>query len=258
MPGETLNKSNSTRCRHRCVTSCHALGGASQRPCCRSNEPTRGSESDTLRFIQHVPKICSIICGAPDAFLPDKLDKPEGLIICADKGLDHALSAGITPDIIVGDFDSAKNDPPAGIRVIRAQPEKDDTDTILACETAISEGCDEIRLYCALGGRIDHTIANIQTLELLRRRGVDGMIIGRQERIYLLHERERQIPRFRGYVSVFSYGETCIVSEYGMKYGIVRYRLDNGYPLGVSNEVAEDFGRIIVHGGTALIVEHYE
>ncbi len=233
MPREMLNKSNSTR----------------------SNEPTRGSEFDTLRFIQHIPKICSIICGAPDAFLPDK---PEGLIICADKGLDHALSAGITPDIIVGDFDSAENSPPKGIRVIRAQPEKDDTDTILACETAISEGCDEIRLYCALGGRTDHTIANIQTLELLRRRGVDGMIIGRQERIYLLHERERQIPRFRGYVSVFSYGETCIVSEYGMKYGIVRYRLDNGYPLGVSNEVIEDLGRIIVHGGTALIVEHYE
>lgn len=200
-------------------------------------------------------KVCSIICGAPEVYVPDQ---PEGLIICADKGLDYALAAGITPDIAVGDFDSAGRVPTAGIRVLRAEPEKDDTDTILACETAIAEGCDEIRLYCALGGRTDHTFANIQTLEFLRRRGVNAEIIGCRERIYLVHEREVSIPRFKGYVSVFSYGETCIVSEFGMKYEIIRYRLDNGYPLGVSNEVAENVGRIIVHGGTALIIEHME
>ncbi len=202
-----------------------------------------------------MPKICSIICGAPDGVLPEK---PEGLIICADKGLDHALSAGITPDIAVGDFDSAESAPPPGVRVIRAEPEKDDTDTILACETAIEQGCDEIRLYCALGGRTDHTIANIQTLELLRKREVNAVIISECERIYLVHEREVEVPRFHGYVSVFSYGETCMVSQYGMKYGVVRYRFDNAYPLGVSNEITEETGRIIVHGGTALVVEHHE
>ena len=200
-------------------------------------------------------KICSIICGAPDGSLPEK---PEGLIICADKGLDHALAAGLTPDMIVGDFDSANSKPPEGIPVVRTIPEKDDTDTILACEAAIEEGCDEIRLYCALGGRTDHTIANIQTMEMMRQRGVNVTIVGNGERIYLVQEREAEIPRFRGYVSVFSYGETCIVSEYGMKYGLVRYRLDNAYPLGVSNEVADEVGRVIVHGGTALVIEHHE
>lgn len=200
-------------------------------------------------------KICSIICGAPSGALPEK---PEGLIICADRGLDHALAAGLVPDIVVGDFDSADSQPPEGVRVIRTVPEKDDTDTILACEVAIDEGCDEIRLYCALGGRTDHTIANIQTMEMMRRRGVNVTIVGEGERIYLAHEREVAIPKFRGYVSVFSYGEDCTVSEYGMKYGLVRYRLDNSYPLGVSNEVAEDVGRIIVHAGTALIIEHQE
>ncbi len=200
-------------------------------------------------------KICSVICGSPECFLPEK---PEGLIICADRGLDYALAAGITPDIAVGDFDSAEQLPPPGIRVIRADPEKDDTDTILACEAAIAEGCGEIRLYCALGGRIDHTIANIQTLELLRKRGVNGVIIGGTSRIYLVHEREAVIPAFSGYVSVFSYGETCMLSEYGMKYELVRYRMDNAFPLGVSNEVAGAEGRIIVHGGTALVIESRE
>lgn len=202
-----------------------------------------------------MPKICSIICGSPECYLPEE---PEGLIICADRGLDHALAAGLKPDIAVGDFDSAQQLPPNGTRVIRAEPEKDDTDTILACETAIAEGCDEIRLYCALGGRIDHTIANIQTLELLRKCGVNAVIISEKSRIYLVHEREAVIPAFNGYVSVFSYGETCMLSEYGMKYELVRYRLDNAFPLGVSNEVAGEVGRIIVHGGTALVIETIE
>ena len=200
-------------------------------------------------------KICSIICGAPDGRLPET---PEGLIICADRGLDHALAAGVVPDIVVGDFDSAGSQPPEGVRVVRTIPEKDDTDTILACEVALDEGCDDIRLYCALGGRTDHTIANIQTMEMMRQRGVNVTIVGNGERIYLAHEREVYIPKFPGYVSVFSYGEDCTVSEYGMKYGLVRYRLDNAYPLGVSNEVAEEVGRIIVHAGTALIIEHRE
>lgn len=197
-------------------------------------------------------KICSVICGSPEGKLNGR---PEGLVICADHGYDIALAAGVVPDIVVGDFDSASHRPPEDIRVIQVDPVKDDTDTILACETAIKEGCDEIRLYCATGGRPDHSIANIQTLEYLRVRGVYGVIVGDSFRIYLVHEREVVIPAFRGYVSVFSYGETCMVSEYGMKYNIVRYRLDNAMPLGVSNEVAESEGRIIVHGGTALVVE---
>ena len=179
-------------------------------------------------------RICSVICGSPEGNL---IGCPEGLIICADRGYDIAAAAGVTPDIVVGDFDS--------------------TDTILACDTAIEEGCDEIRLYCATGGRPDHTIANIQTLEYLRVRGVHGIIIGDRFRMYLVHEREEVIPAFSGYVSVFSYGETCMLSEYGMKYNLVRYRLDNAFPLGVSNEVAESEGHIIVHGGTALVVEYH-
>lgn len=202
-----------------------------------------------------MPKICSVICGSPEGRLNER---PEGLIICADRGYDIAAAAGITPDIIVGDFDSSEVRLPENVPVIRVNPEKDDTDTILACDTAIERGCDEIRMYCAMGGRPDHSIANIQTLEYLRIRGVHGIIVGEKFRMYLVHEREVTIPKFRGYVSVFSYGETCTVSEFGMKYGIVRYRLDNAYPLGVSNEVDADKGTVIVHGGTALIVECYE
>ena len=111
-------------------------------------------------------KICSIICGAPCSFDRERVS---GYVIAADSGLDRCLSAGITPDLVVGDFDSAKSDVPSGIESVRVKPEKDDTDTVLAANIAIERGYNELRFFCAVGGRISHTLANIQMLLLLKK-----------------------------------------------------------------------------------------
>ncbi len=200
-------------------------------------------------------KICSIICGAPDG----RIDKSlvEGLVICADSGLQHALAAGIMPDIVVGDFDSCTAEIPQGAEVIRVSPIKDDTDTILAADTAIQRGCNELRLFCALGGRFDHTFANVQTLEYLHNKGVSGALYGGSEKLRLLHQGDSvKIPRFEGFVSLFAITETATVTENGMKYPLVRYRLDRAFPLGVSNEVAEENAEIIVHSGAVILYEY--
>ncbi len=197
--------------------------------------------------------ICSIICGAPCAELDKSLI--EGLVIAADRGLDHALRAGITPDIAVGDFDSAESAVPAGVECIRVSPIKDDTDAMLAADTAIERGCGELRFFCALGGRLDHTIANIQMLHDLLERGVRAELYGAGERVYLLRGGAAEIARYDGYVSVFSYGESAVVSEAGVKYPLDRHRLTNSFPLGVSNEITAPTARITVHEGTALIIE---
>lgn len=200
--------------------------------------------------------ICTIICGAPDG----RIDKAlvEGLVICADKGFDHALAAGITPDIVVGDFDSSGLSTPDGIECIRVSPIKDDTDAMLAANTAIERGCTELRFLCALGGRFDHTFANVQMLEHLHRRGITAVLYGGDEKIALLHQGDTvRIPKFKGFVSLFSYTDTATVTEYGMKYEIVRYRLDNRFPLGVSNEVEAECGEIIIHCGTVILTEYH-
>lgn len=200
-------------------------------------------------------RICSIICGAPDGRLDRSL--VEGLIICADRGFDHATAAGLTPHIIVGDFDSSALALPSGIECIRVSPIKDDTDAMLAANTAIERGCTELRFFCALGGRFDHSFANVQMLEHLRKRGIRAALYGGDEKISLLHAGETvRLPRFEGFASVFSYGESAEVSEAGMKYPLERHRLDNTFPLGVSNEVTEDFGEITVHAGTIILCEY--
>lgn len=202
-------------------------------------------------------KVCSIICGAPDGSLDRELC--EGLVICADSGLHHALAAGIAPGIVVGDFDSCTAEIPQGAECIRVSPIKDDTDTILAADTAIERGCTELRFFCAVGGRFDHTFANVQMLSYLRERGVNGTLYGRAEKLYLLCEGEStDITKFGGFVSVFALSETATVSETGMKYPLAHHELKSSFPLGVSNEVAEECGRVEVHSGRVLICEYYE
>ncbi len=198
-------------------------------------------------------KVCSIICGAPCSELDTNLI--EGLVIAADRGLDYALTAGITPDIAVGDFDSAESPVPSGVECIRVSPIKDDTDTVLAANTAIERGCNELRFFCALGGRLDHTFANIQMLYDLIGRGICGKLYGNGECVYLLHDGAAEIPRYDGYLSVFSYGESALVSESGVKYPLDRHRLTNSFPLGVSNEITAQTARITAHEGTLLIME---
>lgn len=202
-------------------------------------------------------KICSIICGAPDGSIDKSL--VEGLVICADRGLDHALAAGITPDIVVGDFDSSTAEIPKGAECIRVSPIKDDTDTILAADTAIQRGYNRLRFFCAVGGRFDHTFANVQMLQYLRTKGAGGVLYGGSEKLYLLCAGESaEIAEFNGFVSVFALSDFAVVNEIGMKYPLSQYRLESGFPLGVSNEVAAGGGRIEVLEGAALICEYRE
>lgn len=202
-------------------------------------------------------KICSIICGAPDGSIDKSL--VEGLVICADKGLDHALAAGITPDIVVGDFDSCTAEVPDGAECIRVSPIKDDTDAILAADTAIQRGYNWLRFFCALGGRFDHTFANVQMLRYIKAKGADGVLYGGSEKLYLLCAGEStEIAEFNGFVSVFALSDFAVVNEIGMKYPLSQYRLESGFPLGESNEVAAGGGRIEVLEGTALICEYRE
>ncbi|MFA9382090.1 MAG: thiamine diphosphokinase, partial [Acetanaerobacterium sp.] len=83
-------------------------------------------------------------------------------VICADGGYDTALRIGITPHLFVGDMDSVRMSP-EGCEIMLSPAEKDDTDTMLAAKIAIERGYTDITIFGGLGGRLDHTLANIQT-----------------------------------------------------------------------------------------------
>lgn len=180
----------------------------------------------------------------------------EDRVICADRGIIHAQKLKIVPDLIIGDFDSYKSQLPENVEILRSVPEKDDTDTMLAVKTAISRGAKKIRIYGALGGRFDHTFANIQTLKFASENGCQAEIADEGNRIMLREKGVHQFRKMDGwYFSIFSYSEELnIKSLRGVKYPLENYLMKNSFPIGVSNEFEADSAELSIDSGTSLII----
>lgn len=197
-------------------------------------------------------RVCSIICGAPCGLSKERVS---GFVIAADSGIDRCAAAGIVPDLAVGDFDSAKTSVPIGVECVRVLPEKDDTDSILAARIAVERGYNELRFFCALGGRrVSHSLANIQMLRALKHKGIRSALFGERCVMFLLREQSLKIPRFGGYLSVFAMDGETVVSEKGVKYPLDMHKLSNEFPLGVSNEITSDIAEITIHSGLCAVV----
>ena len=129
-------------------------------------------------------KVCAIVSGG--SFSPlDGIGRADFVIAC-DKGCEYTAACGIKPDLLVGDFDSYTGEKPEGVPVLGLPCEKDDTDTMAAVRYAVGEGFDEIMLYCALGGRLDHLIGNIQAGAFAAKNGVRFTIIDSRNLIYII------------------------------------------------------------------------
>ncbi|MEG1869484.1 MAG: thiamine diphosphokinase, partial [Oscillospiraceae bacterium] len=98
-------------------------------------------------------------------------------IICADSGYKHTVRLGIKPNLAVGDFDSMEQNLVNNCEVMACSPYKDDTDTMIAVKTALQKGYTEIVLFGMLGGRFDHSIANLQTLRYIAEHGGKAWIL---------------------------------------------------------------------------------
>lgn len=178
------------------------------------------------------------------------------LVISADGGYSNALKFNIIPNICIGDFDTLTANINPSCKIIKYPPEKDDTDTMLCVKKAISMGYDTIYIYGALGGRFDHTIANIQTLEYITEKNISAYIIDNQNIITMQKDSTRvynQYSNFK-YFSIFSISNSSDVSAIGLKYPLEHTILNRNFPLGISNEILLDSATITVYKGTILIV----
>ena len=215
-----------------------------------------------------------IIVAAGD-FQPVDLNRTEGdFLIACDAGFSYLENMGILPDLIVGDFDSLYETGPQYeemLEEIRKQnPEsvlqldvhKDDTDTMKAVRIGLEKGYRRFYLYGALGGkRLDHTLANMQTLLFIKHHGAVGYIM---ESNQLLLIAENETIHFHtgmtGTLSVFVMGDQADgVTERGLQYGLDHVTLTNDYPIGVSNEfIAEEAAEVTVEQGTLLITVKWD
>lgn len=182
---------------------------------------------------------CYILCGGPESCSKVKIPD-NAYIICADSGYDKALSAGIKPDLLIGDFDSVKSKLPDDINVVKSPSHKDDTDTLLAVRTALEKGFDEIVLVSVCGGRTDHTLANIATLLFIREQGAKAYAVGDETNVYILENESLRLKAdVSRYLSVFAVSDEAVVSISGCEYPLDRHLIKRSFPIGVSNEFIE-------------------
>ncbi len=200
---------------------------------------------------------CGGICyllGAGPLYGYEVKKRPQDMLIAADGGYVHAQRLGVVPDVLLGDFDSLGHVPSRRDCLVLPQ-EKDDTDMIAAARLGIEKG---YRYFCLLGGtggRIDHTLANIQLLAFLAEKGARGWLAAEQNIVTLLNQGEICYPSgLRGYVSVLAYGQEARVSLEGLKYVLKNAVLTPAFPLGTSNEFLGTPARIAVKKGSVLII----
>ena len=181
---------------------------------------------------------------------------PGDLVIAADAGYRVCQRLGIVPDLLLGDFDSMEA--PENFPNIRRSPvEKDDTDTMLAVKTALEQGCDEVYLYGGTGGkRLDHTLANLQSLLYLRRRGARGYMYDDDFLWTVMENESLTIQRTVewGLFSEFSLGDRAEgIDETGFQYPLENAVLTAEFPLGVSNHILEPEATIRVRRGALAV-----
>ena len=196
---------------------------------------------------------CLVFCAAEFDALARPIEK-EDYILAADGGLRHLKKLGLKPNGIIGDFDSLGYEP-EGAEVFPV--EKDDTDAMLAAKKGLELGFSEFYFYGSLDGpRLDHTIANFQTLQYLADRGATAYLIGNDYIVTVVRDGSITFPTGRtGTVSVFCMGADAEgVSIKGLYYELENGKLTAGFPLGVSNHFTGAEATVEVKKGSLIVM----
>ncbi len=206
-----------------------------------------------------------IVIGAGDFSLPEINKNDEDLCIAVDGGYSYCKIMGLIPDIIIGDMDSVDEDTSCEIQAIRKEkpdkvimltPEKDDTDMLAALKLGMDKGYKDFTIYGAMGGRIEHTIANIQCLTYLKNNGCYAYIMDENVMMTVVKDEKINFNKsMEGFMSLFALGDQATgVTIKGMKYLLNQTTITNDYPIGISNEFIGAEGSVSVEKGMLLIV----
>jgi thiamine pyrophosphokinase len=213
-------------------------------------------------------KVVFVICGGPIgdlSFLQAERERhqPVGLI-CADGGARHLHALGLTPDLVVGDMDSLDGELQRdlvvkGTRIMRYPEVKDETDSELALQMAFMMAPDEIRLYGALGGRIDHTLANLALLAAAADKGIETRLLDEWCEIFLVRKTALIEGEIGQTVSLFAFGgDATGVTLEGFEYPLRNATMAPNRPIGVSNRLAAVQGVVSVESGDLLVIRYWK
>lgn len=198
--------------------------------------------------------ICYIV-GAGENYGLDFQRTQDDFVIAADAGFRYLQETGKDADLVIGDFDTLKY-LPEHANVIALSTEKDDTDMLAAVRQGVERGYTCFHIYCGTGGRLDHTLANLQVLAWLSENGMRGWLFDRDHIITAVTDAKLCLGKIPcGCLSVFSHSSRSGgVTLRGLKYELDHVVLTNTFPVGISNEFIGKESVISVESGTLLVI----
>ncbi|WP_053219710.1 thiamine diphosphokinase [Virgibacillus senegalensis] len=206
----------------------------------------------------------AIVGGGPPGYVPDLTDYREvDYWIGADRGAVTLVQQGIVPDLAIGDFDSVMKGEMKEIRAHSREvktfpPEKDETDLDLAVMEAIKLGFTSIYFFGVTGGRVDHSLANVQQLYKLRNRGIHGTIIDKGNQISLALPGDHQVGKDEVYTYIsflpFSSNVTGL-SLRNFYYPLEDAKLEWGSTLCISNHLLSEIGTFSFREGILMVIK---
>lgn len=176
-------------------------------------------------------------------------------VIAADRGYDSLMAYGLNPDLVVGDFDSL-GEVPNHPNVIQLPAEKDDTDMVFALRQGLDLGYRRFVMLGGVGGRLEHTLGNLQLLDWLASQGAQGFLAGEKTVATAVRNGTLTFPAaMSGYLSVLCNSGTALgVTLRGLKYPLERYTMTGSFPLGVSNQFLGQPASVSVEDGCLLLL----
>ncbi|MCQ2411937.1 MAG: thiamine diphosphokinase [Sphaerochaetaceae bacterium] len=163
--------------------------------------------------------------------------KAEDYVVYCDCGLRHLAHLNAKADLVVGDFDSFEK-PSIDVEVIALPREKDDTDSLYAIKECLCRGYDEFLLVGMLGGRVDHSLANIYCLLFLYEKNCSAMLVSDTQEMWMVEKDICYIDDNCKYFSLVNIsGIARGITIRNAKYELENAEIQSSFQLGISNEV---------------------
>ncbi len=185
----------------------------------------------------------------------------EDLVIAADSGYKNAISLGVSPSVLIGDFDSidkanlekAKEE----LEIIKLPAEKNYTDTQIAVDEALRRGATQLTVIGGLSGRLDHTLSTVAILKDLWAKKVYCVITSGKNRVRYINASSTLISRSGyKYLSLIADGKKVKgVTAEGCKYPLSNATLTDSMQYAVSNEITLNCAFISVKKGGLFVIE---
>lgn len=180
-------------------------------------------------------------------------------VIAADGGIKALIQHGLTPDLIVGDFDSAPKTEWSErfdkTPVVTFPKEKDYTDTELAILEALKRPQETICILGGTGSRLDHTLANMMLLQRIDQTGKMGIMRDDHNEISVLNPGIHAVDRGDWqFFSLVPLSETLVVSLEGFKYPLHEAHIAQASTVTISNEFLTQSGTVQIHAGKAFLI----